>query len=126
MGSDGRPSLDGWLEELKAEPESARVGMYLSHNGIVRSFSRDGRAVTGMDLSVYRERLDGALAEARVMPGIAQVRAWVNEGRLDVGDDIMYVLVGGDIREHVIDALTALVRTIKTEVVTESELRPQE
>jgi hypothetical protein len=36
----------------------------------------------------------------------------------------MCVLVGGDIRENVFEALAALVRMIKTEVVTETELRP--
>jgi molybdopterin synthase catalytic subunit len=57
------------------------------------------------------------------MPGVTFVRAWVNSGHLEVGDDIMYVLVGGDIRENVFDALQTLVRTIKTRVVTENELR---
>jgi molybdopterin synthase catalytic subunit len=45
----------------------------------------------------------------------------MNEGILKVGDDIMYVLVGGDIRPHVIDALQALVEEIKTKCVTEIE-----
>ena len=124
MNPEPMPGIDAWLRELKAEPESAGVGMYLSHNGIVRAFSRDGREVTGMELSVDRERLSSAIEEALLMPGIAQVRTWVNEGRLEVGDDIMYVLVGGDIREHVFDALMTLVRTIKTQVVREVEFRP--
>ena len=46
----------------------------------------------------------------------------MNEGELRVGDDIMYVLVGGDIRPRVIDALQALVGTLKNECVTETEL----
>jgi molybdopterin synthase catalytic subunit len=77
-----------------------------------------------MELSVDRDGLSSAVEAAREMPGVVQVRAWVNEGHLGVGDDIMYVLVGGDIREHVFDALMALVRTIKTTVVSETELRP--
>jgi molybdopterin synthase catalytic subunit len=48
----------------------------------------------------------------------------VNEGELAIGDDIMYVIVGGDIRDNVFEALMALVRMIKTEVVTETEHRP--
>jgi molybdopterin synthase catalytic subunit len=120
---DDHPSLDLWLREMKASPGAGGVGMYLSHNGVVRSFSRDGRTVTGMDLSMNQELLDTALDDARQMPGITFVRAWVNSGHLEVGDDIMYVLVGGDIRENVFDALQTLVRTIKTRVVTENELR---
>ena len=56
------------------------------------------------------------------MDGISIVRVWVNSGRLKVGDDIMYALVGGDIRPHVIAALEALVDRIKTDCITETEL----
>jgi len=121
-GSDH--SLDAWLAEAKRSADASQVGMYLCHNGVVRSFSRDGRPVSGMELSVDRERLEEILATARLMEGVSVVRAWVNEGRLSVGEDIMYVMVGGDIRDNVVEALVALVRMIKSEVVTETELRP--
>lgn len=124
MTKTALPSLDAWLAEVKSEPGAADVGMYLCHNGVVRSYSRDGRPVTGMELSVDRTRLDEALAAARDMEGVSVVRAWVNEGHLVVGDDIMYVLVGGDIRDNVFAALSELVRSIKSGVVTELELRP--
>jgi len=124
MTDAARPSLDAWLAEVKRDPAAADVGMYLCHNGVVRSYSRDGRPVSGMELSVDRERLREAVAAAREMEGVSVVRAWVNEGRLAVGDDIMYVLVGGDIRDNVFAALQELVRSIKSGVVTELELRP--
>ena len=125
MGADRqKPSLDAWLAEIKEGNDTAGTGMYLVHNGVVRGTSRDGRAVTGMILGVDRVRLAEIIESARLMEGVTHVRAWVNEGSLVVGDDIMYVLVGGDIRDHVFDALGALVRMIKTEVVTEEELRP--
>lgn len=124
MSDTTRPSLDAWLADVKREPGAEGVGMYLCHNGVVRAHSRDGKPVTAMDLSVNRERLDEILSTARLMEGVSVVRVWVNEGHLEVGDDIMYVLVGGDIRDHVFDALGALVRMIKSEVVTEAEIRP--
>jgi molybdopterin synthase catalytic subunit len=40
-----------------------------------------------------------------------------------VGDDIMKVVVAGDIRENVFGGLQRLVSIIKKEVVTESEFR---
>ena len=43
--------------------------------------------------------------------------------QLEVGDDIMYVLIGGDIRPNVVDALQFLVGKIKNECVTEIEKR---
>ena len=124
MSDATRPSLDAWLADVKQDPAAADVGMYLCHNGVVRSYSRDGRSVTGMELSVDRERLEEVLAAAREMEGVSVVRAWVNEGHLEVGDDIMYVLVGGDIRPNVTTALQELVGSIKSGVVTELELRP--
>jgi molybdopterin synthase catalytic subunit len=55
------------------------------------------------------------------MPGIFYIRTWLAEGELEVGDDIMYVLIGGDIRPHVVDALQSLVGTIKNTCVVEQE-----
>ena len=117
------PDLTAWIAEVKARPEADAIGMLLSHQGIVRGSSRSGEPVTGMELGVDRERLAEALAEAATWPGIVAVRAWVNEGSLAVGDDIMKVLVAGDIREHVFDGLQRLVGVIKREVVSESETR---
>ncbi len=96
--------------------------MYLVHNGVVRGNSREGALVSGMKLSYDAARLSEVVTEAERWPGVIAVDAWINEGRLLVGDDIMYVLVGGDIREHVFGALQDLVRLIKTEVVKEQEI----
>ena len=89
----------------------------------MRGTSRAGDAVHGMLLHVDRRRFDDALAEARAWPGVIAVDGWVNEGDLRVGDDIMKVVVAGDIRENVFGALQRLVGIIKKEVVTESEFR---
>ena len=124
------PSLDDWLSEAKAQTQSTENGMYLFHNGVVRQSPKklvrrgedDGRSVTGMQFSYDRAKLDTALEKARQLPGIFYVRAWLNEGRLDVGDDIMLVLIGGDIRPHVVDALQSLVGEIKNNCVREEEI----
>lgn len=124
------PSMDQWLREAKAHPDAPKVGMYLLHNGTVRQTAkakvREGKEsaadVTGLVLSYEKEILDALIAETYRMPGIYYVRAWINEGRLQVGDDMMTVLVGGDIRPHVVDALQFLVGRIKTACVTEQEL----
>ena len=81
--------------------------------------------MTGMDLSYDPEALDAAIADTRELPGIIMVRAWLNSGRLEIGDDIMYALVSGDIRPNVLGALQSFVETIKTKVLTEIELRPK-
>lgn len=116
-------SIDDWMREVKTQPGSAGIGMMLAHQGIVRGTSRAGEPVRGMHLHTDRSRLEDVLAEARSWPGVLAVRAWTNEGALAVGDDIMQVLVAGDIRDNVFAALERLVGLIKSEVLTESELR---
>jgi len=116
------PSLQTWLDEIKSGPDSARIGMYLMHNGVVRGTARDGSPVAGMDLSYDRGRLAEVVEQVEARQGVIAVRVWINEGRLSIGDDIMYALVAGDIRENVFGALQELVRLIKTEVVKEWEI----
>lgn len=116
-------SLDAWLQQAKSEVDMGRTGMFLAHNGVVRGTSRDGTPVSAMELSADEQRLAEVVRGVRAMPGISYVRAWTNAGVLAVGDSIMYALVAGDIRENVLEALTTLIRRIKTEVVKERELR---
>lgn len=116
------PDIDTWIDEVKAQTDSQAVGMILVHKGVVRGTSRSGEPVSAMMLTVDRNRLDEILAEAGSWKGIVALRVWVNEGLLSVGDDIMMILVAGDIRENVFDALQRLVSRIKTEVVSELEI----
>ena len=123
------PSPDQWLREAKADPGAAGCGMYLMHNGTVRQTARakvrhgeqNARPVRGMLFSYDRDRVDEVIAQTRAMDGVGYVRVWLNEGELTLGDDIMLVLIGGDIRPHVVDALQSLVGTIKNECVRELE-----
>lgn len=123
------PSMDVWLKEAKTDPAALQEGMLLIHNGVVRQTTKakvrkgidDGLLVTGMEFAYDEEKVDAAIAETRQMSGIFHVRVWLNEGQLEIGDDIMYVLIGGDIRPHVIDALQFLVEKIKTKCVIEIE-----
>ena len=74
-----------------------------------------------MDFSYDGEKLAAAIERAYQLPGIYYIRVWLNEGQLDLGDDIMLVLIGGDIRPHVVDALQSLVGEIKNHCVVEKE-----
>lgn len=124
------PSVDEWLREAKADPSAERIGMYLTHNGVVRRTARaqvrggdPGAApVSGMVFSYDREKVDSAVSDTYKLPGIYYVRVWLNEGTLTVGEDLMYVLIGGDIRPHVVEGLQYLVGRLKDECVTETEL----
>ncbi len=117
------PSMDEWLREAKAAPGAENCGMYLFHNGVVRRTSKAAaRQGRDDDVDYDEEKAKSAAETARAMPGIRHVRVWLNRGRLLPGDDIMLVLVGGDIRPHVVDALQALVGELKEHCVTEREV----
>lgn len=124
------PSMDAWIQEAKQQPDAAKVGMYLTHNGVVRQTAKakvrhdaaDTKAVIGMQFSYDAQKVDAVIADTYAMEGIYYVKVWLNEGTLNVGDDLMYVLIGGDIRPRVIDALQYLVGRVKNECVQEVEL----
>ena len=123
------PSMDAWLREAKAHESAPLCGMYLTHNGTVRQTAKakvrygeeNTRAVTGMIFSYDEEKVDAVIADAYKLEGIYYIKVWLNEGQLKMGDDIMYVLIGGDIRPRVVDALQFLVGKLKNECVTEIE-----
>jgi molybdopterin synthase catalytic subunit len=104
--------------------------MFLAHNGVVRITPkqqvREGveglGEVNAVAFSYDAAGVDAAVAEALTWPGVYYVKVWLNEGVLSVGDSIMYVLIGADIRPNCINALQDLVAKIKTDLVDEKEL----
>ena len=123
------PSINDWLKEAKEHPSAPNIGMYLIHNGVVRETAKakvrhgeeNTKPVVGMDFSYDKEKVEAAIAETYRQPGVLYIKVWINEGMLNVGDDIMYVLIGGDIRPRVVDALQYLVSRVKNECVSEEE-----
>ncbi|MBR2047283.1 MAG: molybdenum cofactor biosynthesis protein MoaE [Oscillospiraceae bacterium] len=124
------PSIDAWLMEAKAHESAPLCGMYLTHNGTVRQSAKakvrygeeNTKEVTGMIFSYDEAKVNAVIRDAYKLDGIYYIRVWLNEGALKMGDDIMYVLIGGDIRPRVVDALNYLVGRIKNECVVETEL----
>ena len=124
------PSIDAWLKEAKAHESAPLCGMYLTHNGTVRRTAKarvrygeeNTKEVTGMVFSYEEEKVNAVIADTYKMEGIYYIKVWLNEGQLSMGDDIMYVLSGGDIRPRLVDALQYLVSRVKNECVVETEL----
>ncbi len=124
------PSMDAWLAEAKQSDQADQCGMFLVHNGIVRVTPkkqvREGVQgigdVTAVQFSYDEAGVEAAIEEALTWPGVYYVRVWLNEGELEVGQSIMYVLIGADIRPNCIDALQKLVGHIKNDLVVEKEI----
>lgn len=123
------PSQDEWIAEAKSDPSAENIGMYLTHTGVVRKTAkskvRSGeegtRPVSGMHFAYDEAKVEDAISEALALPGIYYIRVWLNSGELELGDTIMQVLIGGDIRPRVVDCLQHLVGCIKNECVVEEE-----
>ena len=113
--------IERWIEDIRNSANPDDLGMFLVHCGVVRSSSKNGKTVQGMNLTYNTQKLNLAIDKIRKRDGIVDVKVWINEGNLSVGDTIMYALVAGKFRTDVFPALQELVTTIKKEVVTEKE-----
>lgn len=110
------------LEQIKKHPDYHKAGMILCHNGVVRQTSREGDEVTGLEVQVNHGRLKEIIAEQKKTPGIIEILIEINEGKtLAVGDDVMFIVVAGDIRETVIKTLTDTLNLVKSEVTSKTQ-----
>ena len=115
-------NINKLLESIKQNPNYDKVGMILCHNGVVRGTSRDGRAVKGLRVAVDHQKLETIITEQRKIAGIMDIQVEIAEDRdLAVGDDVMLLLVAGDIRENVIKVLTDTLNLIKSTVTNKTE-----
>ena len=113
--------INKMINTVKANTNYSGMGMIASHLGVVRGTSLNGRKVTGIEAEFNRDIIEDILCSIKKMPGIYEVLIEISEGKLKVGDDIMAVVVGGDIRDHVFPALITTVDRIKKEAVTKKE-----
>ena len=62
------------------------------------------------------------IKEDKNKPGIIEILVQINENRdLSVGDDVMLLVVAGDVRENVIAVLRDTLNAIKTTVTKKTE-----
>jgi molybdopterin synthase catalytic subunit len=115
------PTLSSLVEKIKREMDPAKVGMIACHNGIVRGTSRAGEQAEYLDIDVDGDVWERVLEEMRSEPGIAAVEAHLFTGRRQVGDDVMYIAVAGDIRENVLPVLEKTLNRLKKEAVKKRE-----
>ncbi len=109
------------IEEIKRHPNFSDVGMVVSHNGVVRSFTRDGRPTRSLTVEADLRAIERIRADIKGAPGIVDALFYVNEGRREVGDDVLIITVAGDIRENVFPMLVEAVNRVKNEALKKTE-----
>jgi molybdopterin synthase catalytic subunit len=116
-------SMDRLIAGVKAHPEISKAGMILCHNGIVRASDRSGaRKVQALRVVVDRSAIEQIRLWAESRPGIVAVAIEALQGEFQVGDDLLYVVVAGDIRENVFAITREVVERIKAGGVQKTEL----
>ena len=117
-------NIEKTLKELKAMPGfTEHVGMMLIHNGVVRGWSRKDHAkVTKVIVHPDRKKIEAICRELEQSEGIFKIVAEAAEGELYPGDDVLFLVVAGDIREHVKATLSTLLDRVKSEAVNKEEI----
>jgi molybdopterin synthase catalytic subunit len=118
-------NLADLVERVKRHPDFRKAGMVLCHNGVVRETPGSGGGlVDHLVVKVDHAKLAEVVARHKRMPGIIEILAEIAEGRkLSVGDDIMMLVVAGDVRTNVIPVMTSLIDEIKATVTGKTEVR---
>lgn len=111
------------IAEMKNDPNFSRnVGMILVHNGIVRGWSRQDREpVVRLEVEADLEQIEALVTEYEAKPGIYKIIVEAKQGIMTPGDDLLFILVAGDLRESVKPVLSDLLDRIKSEAVTKKE-----
>jgi len=121
---EGKPaSLEGLIARVKAHPEISRAGMILCHNGIVRGSDRSGaRRVRALKVAVDSSAIEHIRSWGEAQPGIVTVAIEALSGELHVGDDLLFVVVAGDLRENVFEVMRQIIDRIKAGAVHKTEI----
>jgi molybdopterin synthase catalytic subunit len=115
--------INALIDKIKSREDYSKVGMILCHNGVVRGSSRDGSPVSRVDVKADLDVINAIVAEQKKRPGIIEILVEVNEGELSVGDDLLTIVVAGDIRDNVIPVLTDTLNAVKAGGTKKKEYR---
>lgn len=76
--------IQAMIDQIRQHPEAGNIGMILCYNGVVRATVRDSRSVTGLHITVDRDKLREVIAEKKKIPGIVEILVEIDESRDDV------------------------------------------
>ena len=114
------------IAAMKTRPGFAEnVGMILVHNGVVRAWSRkDKSGVAELEVTPDQVKIQAIRREFLQRPGIFDIVIEAKAGRFRPGDDLLFIVVAGDIRENVKPALAELLDRVKAEAIAKQEIGP--
>ena len=113
------------IAEMKQQPGfKDNVGMILIHNGTVRGWSRNEnkKEVVALEVTPDYEKIEEIRQEFLKREGIFDIVTEALSGRFEPGDDLLYLIVAGDIRENIKPVLAELLDRVKAEAIGKKEI----
>ncbi len=104
------------IRKMKKDPDIKKAGAIGSFRGIVRGY-REEKEVKKLVFEKYKEKFDDEISKIteklESREGIVDARIYHREGELEVGEDIIYVVVAAEHREELFEALESGINLVK-------------
>lgn len=115
--------INAQLASLKKDPDfSQQVGMVLIHNGVVRGWSKeDQEKVQSLEVKVDQNKVKELKENYQKEPGIFKIIIEAQEGHFKPGDDLLKIIVAGDVRENVLPVMSGLLDDLKNQALFKTE-----
>ncbi len=112
------------IAKMKQKPGfTEHVGMILIHNGTVRGESRDNKKqVKALEVNPNQKEIERIRQEFLRKPGIFDIVIEARRGIFLPGEDLLFMIVAGDIREHIKPVLADLLDRVKNGPITKKEI----
>jgi len=106
------------IKKIKDSQEFSKSGMILTHTGIVRESTREGEKIKALEIEPDFNVVKAILTESKKLPGVKAIEIWIHEkARLNIGDEVMHIVIAGDIRENTLNAMKITLDEIKKRAV---------
>jgi molybdopterin synthase catalytic subunit len=112
------------IAEMKQQPGfQDNVGMILIHNGVVRNWSRkDKSRVKALKVTPDFTKIEAIRQEFLAREGIFDIVIEARSGEFQPGDDLLFLIVAGDLREHLKPVMSELLDKVKAEAIAKQEI----
>jgi molybdopterin synthase catalytic subunit len=112
------------IAEMNQQPGfQDHVGMILIHNGVVRNWSRkDKSKVKALEVNPDFAKIETIRQEFLAREGIFDIVIEAKGGEFLPGDDLLFIIVAGDLREHLKPVMAELLDRVKAEAIGKREI----
>lgn len=116
----GKINLESIIASVKKNKNIGEAGAIHTFTGIVRSISKNGKAVVSMKIDAYDELANESIKKIcdnlKQTKGIIDVRIVHLKGDFELSDDLVYVVVASAHRQEGFDIISEAVELYKKEI----------